>query len=108
MALSDVTRKRIEAEAKRRGIDPKAAIAESERRSGTGPQSQPSTPTNGEPASSKPLADRLLIGFLPFIKVHELRAGWLGLTDRIPDDELTCGEYQVKHGGLPGAAPAAE
>jgi phage gp29-like protein len=52
----------------------------------------------GVEASNHPAADRLLVGFLPFIKVRELRDVWLGLDERIPDDEMTCGEYQAKHG----------
>ncbi len=60
----------------------------------------------GEPdGPTKPVADRLLIGFLPFITVKELRTNWLGLTDSIPDDGMTCGDYQLKHGGA-AAAPA--
>jgi hypothetical protein len=81
---------RVRAEATRRGIDPEAAVAEAKRIA--------STP-EAEAVPSKPIADRMLVGFLPFIKVRELRAGWLGLDDRIPDDEMTCGDYQLKHGG---------
>lgn len=95
MPLSDDTRKRIEAEAQRRGVDSKAAIAEAERGSGD--------PAKG---GTRPTAERLLIGFLPFIKVRELRSMWLGLPERIPDDELTCGDYALKHGGAAPAEPA--
>ena len=101
--LPDDVRQRIEAEAKRRGIDPREAIAEAERLSKS--KAQPSNEKTSESSSEspgdtgRPVADRLLIGFLPFIKVRELREHWLGLTERIADDELTCGDYQLKHGG---------
>jgi len=109
VALSDVTRKRIEAEARKRGLDPAEAIAQAESRGtspATSPAKDPATPAGSADsnAPSRPIAERLLIGFLPFIKVRELRSLWLGLPDRIPDDELTCGEYSIKHGGAPGSA----
>ena len=101
MALPDTTRKRIEAEAAKRGVDPAKALAASER------ISKPSAPTESKAvATGKPLADRLLIGFLPFIKVRELRAEWLGLSERITDDDLTCGEFQAKYGGAGQSAVA--
>lgn len=102
MPLDPATRDRVIAEAKRRGADPQAALAAAEK---VAPKaSAPSDkPAGGD--TSRPIADRLLIGFLPFIKVRELRELWLGLDDRIPDDEMTCGDYQTKHGGA-AAAPA--
>lgn len=106
MPLPESTRKRIESEAAKRGADPAKAIAEAER------LIKPSVDAESEAATAgKPVADRLLVGFLPFIKVRELRAEWLGLSERIADDELTCGDYQLKHGGAgqPAVAdPAAE
>ncbi len=104
--LDQAARDRIAAEAKRRGIDPAKAIAAAEK---VAPAPKPD---NAPPAAdvakpAHPVADRLLVGFLPFIKVHELRAIWLGLPDRIDDDEMTCGDYQAAHGGIAGApAPA--
>lgn len=108
MPLDQATRDRVTAEAKRRGADPSAALAEAER---VAPAPKPpvkdESSTDSKPEAhsdpSRPIVDRLLIGFLPFIKVRELRANWLGLDERIPDDEMTCGDYQAKHGG---AAPA--
>lgn len=107
MALPENVRRRIEAEAVKRGADSAAAVSEAERLISKGSLAEGSAPA----ATGKPLADRLLIGFLPFIKVHELRSEWLGLTERIADDELTCGEYQAKYGGAGQSAvaePAAE
>ena len=104
MPLSDTARERIEAEARRRGDDPAAAVAEAEKRSGAERSGDTDkTPEAGKP--KRPVVERLLIGFLPFVKVHELRSIWLGLADRIPDDELTCGEYQLKHGAAPSSEP---
>ena len=101
MPLDPATRERVIAEAKRRGVDPQAAIAAAE---GVAPAAKPDAPNDQSSADGRPVADRLLIGFLPFIKVRELRSLWLGLDDRIPDDELTCGDYQIKHGGAAAAS----
>lgn len=102
MALDAAAEQRVREEAERRGIDPAAALAHA-RALPPADSAAPVDDANATP--TRPLADRLLIGFLPFIKVHELRSMWLGLDDRIPDDELTCGDYQIKHGGA-AAAPA--
>lgn len=105
MPLDPDVRARIEAEAKRRGANPAAAIARAEERAPTASPAAKDAPADDK--SGRPVADRLLVGFLPFIKVRELRALWLGLNDRIPDDEMTCGDYQVAHGGA-AAAPATD
>ena len=102
MRLDPATEQRVRAEAAKRGVDPDAAVAHAE---SLAPAEKPAkgdtTSTDG-----RPVADRMLIGFLPFVKVHELRSLWLGLPDRIADDEMTCGDYQIKHGGAPAAATA--
>lgn len=92
MALSESQMAALQAVADREGVDVEQLVAAAERGD------------SGE-VSVRPTAERLLIGFLPFIKVHELRSLWLGLDERIPDDEMTCGEYAMKHGG---EAPAKE
>ena len=102
MPLDPAARERVIAEAKRRGVDPQAALAAAKK---VAPKTSAESSDKPSGDSSRPIADRLLIGFLPFIKVRELRANWLGLDERIPDDELTCGDYQAKHGGA-AAAPA--
>lgn len=106
MPLSPAQRERVAAEAKRRGVDPEAAIAAAEKaaRPRSSPDDSPSAddappPAPASDAPARPIADRLLIGFLPFIRVRELRANWLGLDERIADDDLTCGEFQAKYGG---------
>jgi hypothetical protein len=104
MPLDPDMRAHIEAEAKRRGVDPAAAIARAEERA---PTAAPAAKDAPDDKPGRPVADRLLVGFLPFIKVRELRAVWLGLDERIPDDEMTCGDYQVAHGGA-AAAPATD
>jgi hypothetical protein len=44
----------------------------------------------------------------PFVRVFELRER-LGLSERIPDDTMTCAEYAAKHGGVaPAPAPGPE
>jgi hypothetical protein len=103
MPLDRDMEQRVRAAAEARGHDPDEAVAEAEKRMASR-AAKGNAPKTGE--ASRPVADRLLVGFLPFIKVKELRANWLGLPDSIPDDELTCAQYQAKHGGA-AAAPAA-
>ncbi len=98
MPLSDEQRVALAAAAAERGLDEGRLVAAAERMEGD----------DGDGNPPRPIAERLLIGFLPFIKVVELRSLWLGLPDRIPDDEMTCGEFALKHGGQPGAAPEPE
>lgn len=50
--------------------------------------------------SGKGAADRLLTGFLDYVKVKELRAR-LGFNDSIADDEMGCTAYSIKHGLKP-------
>jgi hypothetical protein len=88
----------IRAEAKRRGVNPDEAV----KRAG-GPAPEPQDGEGGPDASGKPTFERLLIGAFPFLKVRELRSIWLGLDERVPDDEMMCGDFAAKHGG---AAPA--
>lgn len=113
MPLSPSQRERVAAEAKRRGVDPEAAIAAAEKAARPRPAPDDSPPDGDAPSTapagdspSRPIADRLLIGFLPFIRVRELRANWLGLDERIADDDLTCGEFQAKYGGNGQPMPA--
>jgi hypothetical protein len=95
MPLDPKREQAIRAEAERRGLDPDEAV----KRAGG------SAPAESAAEGGKPTNERLLIGHLPFIKVRELRSVWLGLDERIADDEMMCGEFAVKYGG--GAAPAA-
>lgn len=95
MPLDPSTEQRIRAEAARRGVDPARALARAE-------ELKRSEPAQAE--QPEKLVDKLLIGHLPFVRVRELRT-LLGLTERVPDDELMCGEFAAKHGG--DAAPAA-
>lgn len=97
----------LKAAAEREGVDAAELLAAAEQETGGAEKPAPSSrAAKGEAARAdgRPVADRLLVGFLPFIKVKELRAIWLGLTDSIPDDELTCGEYAAKHGGAVGGS----
>ena len=105
MALPDPIRKRIEAEAAKRGADPDKAIAEAERLAAESADEESPKKSETAPATSEgsdfpaPFKSQLLIGHLPFVRVRELRALWLGLTESLPDDDLTCGEFQRKYGG---------
>lgn len=108
MALPDHIRAQIVEEAERRGVDPGKALAHAEALSSPAPG--PGDPRSGSAAPMRPLAESLLIGHLPFVKVRELRQLWLGLDERITgeiNDEMTCGEFQLaiaqKYGGAPSA-----
>lgn len=104
--LDPAAEKRVRAEAERRGIDPDEAAAEARRLADDG--DEPSEEPDDKPTSGRPTFERLLIGVLPFIKVRELRSIWLGLDERVADDEMMCGDFAAKHGGGAAAAPAPE
>lgn len=92
--LSDEQRQQLEEAARRSGMDPAEVVSAGERMSGSGED-----PEQGD--GGRPIFERLLIGTLPFIRVRELRQLWLKLEERIPDDELMCGEFALKYGGQP-------
>ena len=98
MALPDSKRKEIEAEARRRGVDANRAVEQAERLSSEAAPGAIEQKRDDGSKVKRPVAERLLIGFLPFIKVRELRTQWLGLTESIVDEELTCSQWQLKHG----------
>lgn len=111
MPLDQVTAKRVRDEAERRGVDPDEAIAEAERirsSAGAAPAPGKADAVPGKPAPGQhPTFERMLIGAFPFVMVRELRSIWLGLDERIPDDDMMCGEFQAKYGGGAAAAPAS-
>lgn len=97
MQLDPAVEKRIRARAAAQGDDPDDAVAEAERI-----VAEDTAGGGGE--IPRPPIERLG-AFLPFIKVRELRAHWLGLDESMTDDDLSCREYLAKHGGAP-TAPA--
>lgn len=105
MALDAATRQAVVSGAKSRGVDPDEAIAEAERIAAEGDADTERGVSSGP---ERPTFERLLIGVLPFIKVRELRSIWLGLDERIPDDEMMCGDFRLKHGGAGPVDPATE
>jgi hypothetical protein len=102
MALSAAAEQAVRDEAERRGVDPDEAVSHARAltEDGSGEESGAAKATGG-----KPTFERLLIGAFPFIKVRELRQNWLGLTERVEDDEMFCGDFAAKHGGA-ASAPA--
>lgn len=94
----------IRSEAERRGLDPEEAIRRANAAvSGSAPASEGASSAS----TGKPTAERLLIGFLPFVTVKELRSIWLGLDAPFIDDGLSCAEWQVKHGAIGASASDA-
>lgn len=107
MALSTAQKEALTRAAEREGVDPAELLAAAEQETAEpAPAAAEKTGGDAKPAGGRPVAERLLVGFLPFIKVHELRALWLGLPDRIPDDEMTCGDFAAKHGGATATPPS--
>lgn len=102
--LSDEQRQQLEEAARRSGMDPAEVVSAGERLSDAGGKSGDAAPDNG----GRPLFERLLIGTLPFIRVRELRQLWLKLEERIPDDELMCGEFAAKYGGTSAGSGGAD
>lgn len=100
--LDAAAERRVRAEAERRGVDPEAAVAAARKIAG-GDEGDTDASAPGQAA--RPTFERLLIGVLPFIKVRELRVNWLGLDERVEDDEMFCGDFAAKHGGA-ASAPA--
>lgn len=105
MQLDPKQRTRIEAEAAKRGADPKAAIAHAEKIAAARDKAAPGGKSKDAPADAA--AERqILVGFVPFVKVREVRA-YMGLTERIADDEMMCGEFAAKYSGAGSPAPTA-
>lgn len=91
----------LRAAAAREGVDPDALVAAAEEHpaeSGAERKDTGAAPTATEPP-------KLFQYHLPFVLVRELRSKWLGLDERIADDDMLCGEFAVKHGGA--TAPVA-
>jgi len=94
MALTQEQKQRLIEAAAQEGVDPAALVREADAMANGGAGADAGD-GDGEPA-------RMLVGFLPWIKVRELRER-LGL-GRIPDDEELCIAYGIKRGFI---APAA-
>ena len=101
MPLSDKQRALAIEEAKRRGIDEAALIAEMERLADEKPDAK-SDDAKGKPPSGEP--PKLFMYHLPFVRVREVRQVWLGLTESFPGDDEIASEWAAKHGA--DAAPA--
>jgi hypothetical protein len=106
MPLDQITEKRVRDMAEAKGMDPDEAVSQAESRmAAKAPAPKPEADAEPAPGGKYPTFERLLIGAFPFIKVRELRQNWLGLTERVEDDEMFCGDFAAKHGGA-ASAPA--
>lgn len=107
--LDPAVEERVRAEAKKRGVDPDAAVKHAESvakaKSDVAESPEPSGESGGPATSTGLVVDQLLIGHLPFITVKELRT-LLGFGP-ITDDHLTCGQFQAKYAGSLTASTAA-
>lgn len=100
MALSDSERQALRDAAEDAGLDPAELIAVAEE-VGRPAAAADTEKDGGE--HSQPIAERLLIGFLPFIRVRELRRIWLKLDEDFPDEDMPIADWMVKHGAKPAA-----
>ncbi len=102
MPLTDAQRTTIEDAARREGVSIDELVAAAEEALAEDDQGPASTPA--------PVGDegpKLFQYHLPFIRVRELRQNWLGLSERIADDDLPCGQWLTKHGGALGGGSGA-
>lgn len=98
MALTSEQRSRLEAEAKRRGVDPAALVAEAEALS----EESAASDESGKPAKPAKTDAPLYAYHLPFVTVNEVRTVWLGLGP-VPGGEQYAGEWIVERSA--GAKP---
>ena len=91
MPLSAEQKQALEAEAKKRGIDPAKLIAVAEKTVGS-PDQKPGDATTGE----KP---KLFMYLLPFVTVREVRQNWLGLSDSFAGDSEVASKWAAEMGG---------
>jgi hypothetical protein len=100
MPLSPEQEQRLRTEAAKAGYDPDAAVAIANGRQ-AGAADKGAAASEAEPV-------KIFQYHLPFMRVRELRT-YLGLAERIPDDDLLCGEFLADHGGaLAAPAPKSE
>lgn len=101
MPLDDKQRALLEAEAKKRGLDPAALIAEAEKLvSGQAADSAAPKAPGASATGEKP---NLYMYHLPFVTVNEVRTIWLDL-DPVPGGEEYAAAWAAKQSG--GGTPA--
>ena len=106
MALSDIDRSRVTELAMSRGVDVAEALAEAEKlTAGNAPSGQTEASASD---SDHPIAERMLVGFLPFVTVHEFRTIWRRLEERVEDDEMLTGDWLKLHGSTGGVSAPNE
>lgn len=103
MPLRMDQRQRLIDVAGQEGVDANELIREAEAMADVHPTQ------DGAQDGKRGAADRLLIGFLHWVKVSELRER-LGFTERIEGDEEICTAYAIKRGMIakPGGVATAE
>jgi hypothetical protein len=102
MGLNDSQKVRLIAAAKAEGMDEAEIMAAAEKIASGEDDGKPDEPDADAPANSdKGELPKLFQYHLPFVKVKELRARWLGLTESVPDEDMLCAEFALKHGGVP-------
>ncbi len=117
MPLSAEQRAKLEAEAKRRGIDPDALIAaaesEIETRGKQTPAENSGGADGGAPAAATDEPGSLFMYLLPFVTVGEVRRIWLKVPGSLPgaDDNENAAGWAAKMSGAatsPGEPPPTE
>jgi len=101
MPINDSQRALLEAEAKKRGIDPVALIREAEALTAGSPISKDAPKAPG--ASAKGEKPNLYMYHLPFVTVNEVRTIWLDLEPVDGGDEYA-GVWAAKQSGPPSGS----
>lgn len=103
MPLNQQQRAALEAAAEREGIDPAELIAAAEadlaEREG---EAKPDAASTKPGSAEQP---KLFQYHLAFVKVREVRANWLGLTDPFPGDDEVAAAWAAR---FAAAAPAPD
>ena len=95
MPLSDEQREKLEAEARRRGIDPAKLIAAADKSTQTD-----TTGGKATAATSDSAPPNLYMYHLPFVTVNEVRTVWLKLP-AISGGDQYAGEWAAQRGATP-------
>lgn len=98
MPLNEQQRAALEAAAEREGVDPAELIAAAEAElAATEGEAKPDAAA--KPGSAE--QPKLFQYHLAFVKVREVRANWLGLTDPFPGDDEVAAAWAARFAAAP-------
>lgn len=97
MALTEAQHAQLSAMAMDTGVPIESLVAIAEEEAALGNE-------DGAFAGERP---KLFQYHLPFLRVREVRAKWLGLDERVEGDEMLCGKFLERYGGALVKSPSA-